>query len=38
MKGKLFSQIAGATLSSVAQSAGWSSEIWDFSGSVPVLK
>ena len=29
---------AGATLSSVAQSAGWSSEIWDFSGSVPVLK
>lgn len=29
---------SGATLSSVAQSAGWSSSIWDFSAAVPALK
>ena len=28
----------GATLSSIAQSAGWSSDIWDFSTDVPKLK
>ena len=29
---------AGATLSQVAQALGWSAEIWDFSGALPVLK
>ena len=29
---------AGATLSQVAQSIGWSADKWDFSGDVPVLK
>ena len=29
---------AGATLSSVAQSLGWSADIWDFSAAVPTLK
>ena len=29
---------ANATVSSVAQSLGWSAEIWDFSADVPVLK
>lgn len=29
---------SGATLSAVAQSAGWSSTVWDFSGGVPKLK
>ena len=29
---------ADATVSSVAQSLGWSAEIWDFSADVPVLK
>ena len=29
---------SGATLSSVAQSAGWSSSVWDFTASVPALK
>ena len=28
----------GQTLSQVAQSIGWSGEIWDFSGEIPVLK
>ena len=29
---------AGATLSQVAQSLGWSADIWDFSGELPILK
>ena len=29
---------ANATVSTVAQSLGWSSEIWDFSGAFPTLK
>ena len=29
---------AGATLTQVAQTIGWSADIWDFSGDVPVLK
>lgn len=29
---------AGATLSQVAQSIGWSADKWDFSGDVPVLR
>ena len=29
---------AGATLSQVAQALGWPADVWDFSGSVPVLK
>ena len=29
---------AGATLSSVAKGLGWPSEIWDFSGDIPVHK
>ena len=29
---------ADATISSVAQSLGWSSDIWDFSSAVPTLK
>ena len=29
---------AGATISQVAQSLGWSTEVWDFSGDVPKLK
>lgn len=29
---------AGKTLSQVAQSLGWSSSVWDFSGDVPVIK
>ena len=29
---------AGATLSQVAQGLGWSADVWDFSGDVPVLK
>ena len=28
----------GATLSSVAQSLGWSADVWDFSKDIPVLK
>lgn len=28
----------GATLSSVAESLGWSTDVWDLSGDVPVLK
>ena len=27
-----------ATVSSIAQTLGWSSEVWDFSGSLPTLK
>lgn len=29
---------AGVTLSSLAKSIGWSEAVWDFSGSLPVLK
>lgn len=29
---------AGATLTSVARSLGWSADVWDFSGDKPVLK
>ena len=29
---------ADATLSSVAQSLGWSADVWDFSKDIPVLK
>ena len=29
---------AGATLSSVARALGWSEEVWDFSGELPLLK
>lgn len=29
---------AGATLSSVAQAAGWSADVWDFSTDIPSLK
>lgn len=29
---------AGATVSSIAQTLGWSSEVWDFSGDEPTLK
>ena len=29
---------AGSTVSSVAQSLGWSGSVWDFSGPLPVLK
>lgn len=29
---------AGSTLSQVAQSLGWSADVWDFSGAVPTLK
>jgi hypothetical protein len=29
---------AGATLSSVAQTAGWSADVWDFSTDIPSLK
>ena len=28
----------GATLSAVAQAAGWSADVWDFSGNIPTLK
>ena len=29
---------AGATLTQVAQTIGWSSAIWDFSGDVPTIR
>lgn len=29
---------AGSTLSAVAQSAGWSAQVWDFSSDIPELK
>ena len=29
---------AGSTLSTVAQSAGWSAQVWDFSSEIPELK
>ncbi len=29
---------AGATISQLAQSLGWSAEVWDFSGDIPKLK
>ena len=29
---------AGSTLSTVAQSAGWSAQVWDFSSDIPELK
>ena len=28
----------GATLSTVAQAAGWSADVWDFSTDIPTLK
>ena len=29
---------SGSTLSAVAQSAGWSAQVWDFSSEIPELK
>ncbi len=30
--------VSNATVSSIAQSLGWSSDVWDFDGDLPVLK
>ena len=32
------SAAATATVSSIAQTLGWSSDVWDFSGALPQLK